>query len=168
MKTFPSQSHTHTHTGVCTKPLSNSSFQPSRYSSNINTGCFGCLTKDHKSHHSTCPYNTLSYHISTQHSNMLTQHHSVGYYTCPLSLLGTENDLNGVRANSQEWFLLTAYLQCVQLRQELESGFSHKLDGVLIEMAARNQRPICLDMLYFIHFVERVVHEILFMKCVRH
>ena len=54
-----------------------------------------------------------------------------------LSLLGTEDDLNSVWANSLEWFLLTAYSQCVQLRQELESGLSHKLDGVLVEMTAR-------------------------------
>lgn len=52
--------HTHTHTRACTQTLSNSSFHPSNFFSNINTGCFGCLTRHHKSHHSTCSYNTLS------------------------------------------------------------------------------------------------------------
>lgn len=57
---FHSQTDTHTHTRACTQTLSNSSFHPSNFFSNINTGCFGCLTRHHKSHHSTCSYNTLS------------------------------------------------------------------------------------------------------------
>lgn len=49
-----------------TQSLSNSSFQPSNYSSNINTGCFGLLTRHHKSLHSTCSYSTLTLTTSSR------------------------------------------------------------------------------------------------------
>lgn len=58
---FPSLTLSDSYTHICAhRPCPTAHFIPSNFSSKINTGCFGCLTRNHKSHHSTCSYSTLS------------------------------------------------------------------------------------------------------------
>lgn len=131
---FESHTHTRVHRPCLTAHFSHQTFPPT------STQAVLAVSPDIISH-------TIQ-HVLTTHSLLPHQHAAQQYanttsfsrplhMSTQLSLRGTEDDLSGVWANSLEWFLLTAYLQRVQLRQELEGGFPYKLDGVLIEMTAR-------------------------------
>lgn len=108
-------------------------------------------------------------HVLTTHSLLPHQHTAQQYanttsfsrplhMSTQLSLLGIENDLKSVEENSLEWFLPAIYSQCMQLWQELESRFSHKLDGVLIEVTKwkERERLICVFVAHDIDMNEQL------------